>query len=159
MFASLLFVALSAAPVELHGHVLSVHDGDTFWAYCDCHRVKIRLAAVDAPELRQRFGFESRDHLAAMILGRTVVVRVVGRDRNGRPVGFVEVDGLDVNEAMLADGYGWQDRRYSKSKRLSRLQVEARGQRRGLWVDPEPVEPWVWRRMKGKTAADLIRLR
>jgi micrococcal nuclease len=71
-------------------------------------------------------------------------VYVVGLDRYGRTLGFVEVAGLDVNGAMVRDGLAWRYR-FTQDAALDQFQSEARAARRGLWQDDKPIAPWDWR--------------
>jgi len=48
------------------GLVVSVHDGDTLTVLVGKQQVKVRLAEIDAPELRQPFGNRSRQSLAEL---------------------------------------------------------------------------------------------
>ena len=50
-------------------------------------RHTIRLAAIDAPESRQPYGKESKQHLSDMVLGKEVKVEWRKQDRYGRIVG------------------------------------------------------------------------
>jgi len=36
------------------------------------------------------------------------------------------------------------------------LETEAREAQKGLWVDPQPVPPWEWRKRKEREWADII---
>jgi len=142
----LAILLISIATAELTGKVVSVTDGDSLTILVDGTQVKIRLAGIDAPERKQPFGTRAREHLAGLVHEREVRLVSAGRDRYGRTLGVVWVDGVNVNEAMVEDGMAWQYRRYDRSKRLEELESDARANRRGLWVDPMPVEPWDWRR-------------
>jgi len=42
---------------------------------------------------------------------------------------------------------GWYQR-YSHDKRLGQSEADARAARLGLWIDPNPVPPWCWRKMQ-----------
>ena len=118
--------------------VVSVHDGDTLRAIDEAKvEHKIRLHGIDAPEIGQAFGSVSRDRLTALIKGKAVEVHVEDRDRYGRTVARLEIDGRDINRQMVADGLAWHYTRYSDDARLAA--------RRGLWRDAESVAPWEWR--------------
>ena len=67
-------------------------------------------------------------------------------DRYGRIVGRVYVEGVDVNRELVAQGMAWVDRKYSNDAELLELEAEAIRKKRGLWVDPNPIPPWEWRR-------------
>jgi endonuclease YncB( thermonuclease family) len=73
----------------------------------------------------------------------TVIER--GTDGYGRTLGRVVVDGDDANAAQVRDGHAWVFRRFENDAALIALEAEAKAARRGLWRDPEPIPPWVWR--------------
>jgi micrococcal nuclease len=126
--------------------VVSVHDGDTITALADGNRqVKVRLTGIDAPELGQPFGRAAKRHLSGMVFGKTIEIEAGKKDRWGRTLGAVKVDGKPVAEAMVAEGLAWHYTRYSDDQRLAAAEREARVARRGLWQDPQPVPPWEWR--------------
>ncbi|MEE9602302.1 MAG: thermonuclease family protein, partial [Thermoguttaceae bacterium] len=68
---------------------------------------KIRLQGIDAPERKQPFGNASRKHLATLVAGQEITMKWDNRDRYGRIVGFVIVDGQDVNLAQVKAGMAW----------------------------------------------------
>ena len=135
--------AHAAAP--LAGRVVHVHDGDTLTVLVERREVRVRLAAIDAPERGQPFATASRRALSARVAGRDVVVDVQGRDGFGRTLGVVRVAGADVNREQVRDGWAWVFRRFAHDAALVALEDEARLARRGLWRDPQPVPPWTWR--------------
>ena len=48
---------------------------------------------------------------------------------------------------MVGQGAAWWYRDYAPTDgRLARLESEAKATRRGLWSQPNPVPPWVWRK-------------
>jgi len=103
---------------------------------------RVRLNGVDAPEIGQRFGLESRSRLRTLIFDRTVDVRPVGADQYGRLLACPVVDEGNVCETMVAEGWAWHYRQYSSDARLAALEQRAREARRGLWTDPDATPPW-----------------
>jgi len=129
------------------GRVVGVHDGDTITVLDGSNtQIKVRLDAIDAPELGQPFGQASKQTLSGLVFGKTVKLVEKKKDRWGRTVGHVIVEGKDTNLAMLDAGMAWHYRQYSKNKRLQQAEDEARSAKRGLWADRNPVPPWEWRK-------------
>lgn len=141
-----LLLAAGAAHAELRGPVVGVIDGDTIDVLADGKAVRVRLAQIDAPERRQPFGSRAKQHLSALAYRQQATVQEDGRDRYGRVIGTVIVDGQNLNRAMVAAGMAWAYRRYLTDPTVLELEHDARARRVGLWVDPAPVAPWSWRR-------------
>lgn len=126
--------------------VVGVHDGDTVRCLdADNVQHKVRLVGIDAPETGQAFGTKSREHLAALVMGRMVAVERHGEDRYGRTLGRIDADGRNVNREMVASGMAWHYARYDRDPLLAEAEGEARAAKRGLWADPHAVPPWEWR--------------
>ena len=146
----ILLVTTSAAET-LSGRCIAVADGDTITILTPAKRqVRVRLACVDCPEKRQPFGKQAKQFTSFLVFGRRVRVEVLDRDRYGRAVGWVYVQGpegneLSVNEELIKAGLAWVYRRYCRSQRLLALEREAKEARRGLWGDPHPMPPWMFR--------------
>ena len=131
--------------------VVGVQDGDTLTCLDENNQQqKVRLAEIDAPELGQDFGKVSREALASMVFGKTVEVDDDGKDRYGRWIAHVLVNGSDVNREMVATGNAWHYAAYSKDQSLAQLQSQARAQQIGLWAQPDPVAPWQFRSTENK---------
>ena len=73
--------------------VVAAADGDTLTVNCEAQAEQppqtmiIRLAEIDAPEMRQPFGQRSKQNLAAMCFQKPATVKPQTRDRYGRTPG------------------------------------------------------------------------
>lgn len=132
------------------GKVVGVKDGDTFEVLYDGQSERIRLADIDCPENSQPFGKAAKKFASDLCYGKTVIViPKKKRDQYGRILGIVMTkDSLSVNEELIRSGMAWRYK-YSKNKVLNALENEARAQRKGLWADEDPINPWQWRKDKG----------
>lgn len=145
-------VTPSAAPVQSVSaartwRVVGVQDGDSLTCLDEVGgQQKVVLAGIDAPEIGQDYGKQSRDALADIVFGRAVQVIEEGRDRQGRTIAKVLVDGDDINRRMVAGGMAWHYSAYSTDPDLDSLEAAARVAGRGLWSQPSPVAPWDYRR-------------
>ena len=132
------------------GRVVGVHDGDTLTVLTAGNvQIKVRLVEIDAPEIKQPFGQQSKQALSALVFGKDVEIRATGKDRYGRALGRMFVGRTDVNLAMVKAGMAWRFDKYSKNAAFQRAEEEARAAKRGLWRDPSPVPPWDWRKRQG----------
>ena len=147
-----LFFSLHVVAEVVSGTVVAVHDGDTISLKTQSEEKKIRLASIDAPELNQPFGIESRDMLRALVLGKQVQVDYSKRDKYSRLVGKVLLNSDDINLKQVQLGAAWVHREYLKEMPLQEraLYLEAEAQSKdsaaGLWRDGEVVAPWIWRK-------------
>lgn len=153
-------VSLPVSAAVLQGRVVAVADGDTVTLLDGRKRQhKIRLTGIDAPEKRQPYGEASRQHLAGLVAGREVRARCPKKDRYGRALCRLEVDGRDANFAQLRAGMAWHYKAYGRDQGLfnftgyALVELEARYRRRGLWAEPRPLAPWVYRQRKREAAA------
>ena len=126
--------------------VVAITDGDTLKVRCDNSRQKvIRLAEIDAPEKAQPFGDRSRQHLADLCFQKRAEVQPQARDRYGRTVARVTCEGKDADADQVRTGMAWAYTKYLKDPTIKALEVDARGDHRGLWADAAPIPPWAWR--------------
>ena len=129
-------------PSPFRAFVVHVDDGDTLDVKAGARSFRLRLSGVDAPEMGQRFGIESRNRLRALVFDRAVDVRPVGVDQYGRLLACPIADGQNVCETMVAEGWAWHYRQYSSDARLAALEKQAREAKRGLWADADARPPW-----------------
>ena len=149
---------------EFHGRVVGVPDGDSLVVLDDRRRPhRVRLAGVDAPEKGQRFSNRSRAHLSALVRRQSVVVIWHKRDSYDRLVGVVYREDRDVNLEQIRAGYAWwyrayaAEQSYDSRRSYESAELEARQQRRGLWIDNRPVPPWKWRKRSAQGHARMHR--
>ena len=72
-------------------------DGDTLV----CNRQKVRLANVDAPELKDAGGRAAKRRLQALVQGREVALKKYGQDRYGRLLAEAYVDGRRIEQHQI----------------------------------------------------------
>jgi micrococcal nuclease len=165
VFVALLpILLLVAANVCVAGQyqVYRVVDGDTFIVKHGDIKITIRLVGIDAPELSnnkrkdgQPFSRQSTQHLAGLVLNKTVDVKSYGADRNGRTLGEVfQLDGKNVNlemvQAGLAECYRGRPASGLDMEPYWKAEGEAKAAIRGMWVlGDQYVSPREWRRTHG----------
>lgn len=140
----------------LTGKVVQVSDGDTINLLIDRETHRIRLASIDAPETShgstrpgQPFGEASRKNLAEYVAGKTLTLTCYEKDRYGREVCDIPVDNTTANRLQVEKGMAWANQqgggKYLRDRSLIDLEKKARTNKLGLWSEPNPVAPWVWR--------------
>lgn len=153
LISLILLYLLSTVPLwgaEFTGKVVGVSDGDTITVMYQGRGEKVRLSGIDCPEKGQAFGNRAKQFTSKMVFGRDVLVRTHGRDCYKRLLGEVFLpDGRSLNQELVRAGYAWWFRRYSDNADLKKLEEEARAAKAGLWVDPQAIPPWQYRR-KGR---------
>ena len=102
---------------EYRARWVEVYDGDTIRAEVDLgldtyHRLTLRLAGIDAPEMGTPEGAASKAHLSSLIADSPVLVRTIKdrKEKYGRYLAILLVTGLDgllrdVNQRMITDGF------------------------------------------------------
>ena len=146
---------------EIRGRVVKVADGDTLTVLAAAGRAgsmnppppattqhKIRLNGIDAPESHQAFGNVSKKHLSSLVFGKDVRVKYKSRDKYGRILGTIYIDGLDINLEMLRAGLAWHYKRFDSTPEYAQAESEARQNRCGLWQDKNPINPYDFRKAK-----------
>lgn len=138
------------APQHLEGVVERVVDGDSLWLRAgDAAPLEVRLQGIDAPEGCQAGGPAARDMLAGFVLDKPVTALVRGRDHYGRTLATIEVDGLNVNQRMVAEGHAWSIRtRWDRGPYVAQERL-AKALRRGLHAEGGAELPADFRRRHG----------
>ena len=130
--------------------VIAVSDGDTLTARCGAAhaplQLKVRIAAIDAPESRQAFGPQARKNLVQLCLRQRARIQVLEKDRYGRNVANVRCGDTDVASAQVRAGLAWIYTPYARQHpHLVPLQRQARASHIGLWSQRRPLAPWTYR--------------
>lgn len=142
---------------DFSGLVISILDGDTIEVLYNNHAERIRLRGIDCPEKGQAYGQKAKHAASDLVFGKEVTLHTFGKDKYGRTIGEVLLsDGTNVNQELVKEGWCWWYRKYEPGNtELERLEKEAREGKKGLWVDPAPVPPWVYRKAKRGQSINL----
>lgn len=129
LLTALLFTAPTGAET-LQGRVVGVTDGDTVKVLDASHTEwKIRLMGIDAPEKKQAFGIRSKSNLSDLVYDKTVVVEY-SKDRYGRTVGKILVNGVDANLEQIKAGMAWHYKKYAKEQPIADRETYAQAEDR-----------------------------
>lgn len=105
---------------EYTAKITSVYDGDTVTGDVDLgfgiwiKKQKFRLMGIDTPEIRTKDkdekvrGYEARDRLRELILGKTVRIRSFGKGKYGRWLVDIFIEDMDtrsVNQLLILEGH------------------------------------------------------
>ncbi|MBS2038373.1 thermonuclease family protein [bacterium] len=147
--ALLLVLTLVAGADQLRGLVDDVHDGDTVRLRTDHGLVRVRLESIDAPELKQPGGVQSRDYLRQLApLNHPILVEVTGQDKYHRTLGIVFRNGQNLNLAMVRSGHAWAYRKYCHTQAFYDAEHQAQVAHAGIWASSTtPQPPWEFRHM------------
>jgi endonuclease YncB( thermonuclease family) len=132
------------------GVVARVVDGDTVQVQMGDRVETVRYIGISIPEIehptggRARYGEVARTANRQLVEGRAVrlILDVQPRDRYGRLLAYVYVDGQLVNAELVRRGYAeaaTQPPNVKYHRDFVELQRQARQTRAGLWADLEAV--------------------
>jgi len=143
---ALLTPSPAVAVSEYQGPVVSVLDGDTLEVLHSGQAERIRLSGIDCPEKGQAFGQRAKHAASELVFGKNVTIQTHGYDKYKRTLGDVFLsDGTHINHVLVENVWCWWYRKYALGDAvLEELEKAAREERKGLWVDPQPVPPWEW---------------
>jgi len=151
MLACLLFpYPLWLHAADLSGPVVRILDGDTIEVLHNQHPERIRLSGIDCPEKGQAYGKRAKQAASELVFGKEVTIQTHGHDKYKRTIGDVILpDGMNLNQELVKQGWCWWYWKYAPGDTvLEGLETHAREERKGLWVDPQPVPPWEWRKRR-----------
>ena len=158
-----LVLANAIFAADFTGPVVSVLDGDTIEVLNNQRPERIRLSGIDCPEKDQAYGKKAKQAASALVFGKKVTLKIHGKDKYGRTLADVLLpDASTVNHELVKAGWCWWYRKYAPGDtELELLETEARDAKKGLWADPAPIPPWVYRKaMRGQALdrSDLVPL-
>jgi endonuclease YncB( thermonuclease family) len=148
LVCALILPGYKSPAVERLGYTI-VKDGDTI----QIDKINIRLYGIDAPETKQlcydsnstpwKCGMAAKEFLNQLINEQEVKCTVHRIDIYKREVATCYVDDIDINKAMVENGYAVAYRYYSKQ--YSTDEIKAKKQFLGIWKTAF-MEPEQWRR-------------
>ena len=127
--------------------VLRVVDGDTIQIDYNGTKEKVRMIGIDTPESvhpdenkNSENGKIASDYTKELLTGKFVALEfdVQERDKYGRFLAYVYLDGEMINKKLLHDGYA-QIATYPPNVKyvddFTEIQKEAKEAKRGLWAE------------------------
>lgn len=113
---------------------MDIQDGDTIIVVLEENPTVVRLADVDAPELGQPYGEESKQSLSTICIGKYAALYKPTHDDQGRTVAYVLCAGEDAAAHQVEVGMAWVSPNNDEDSPLDDLQNEARAAHRGIWA-------------------------
>lgn len=151
----LVLISCTINAATLQGKVVGVADGDTITVLdANNKQHKIRLQGIDAPEKAQAFGQKSKQSLNQLVHSKQVTIEFQKKDKYGRTVGKVLLNGTDICLTQIKLGMAWHYKQYaseqSKEDRdiYAQAEMDARNQALGLWKDKTVTPPWEFRKQR-----------
>ncbi len=143
-----------AAPTKtVQGMITAVASGDTVTlTLADQKQINVRLRDIDAPESCQPWGAEARAALSTLALNKVATLQSTGSDGQGRTVGNLMLDDLNVSRFLVENGHAWSVRTRWDQGPLVKQEKMARALTRGLHAVPGSVQPKEFRRLHGRCA-------
>ena len=134
---------LFALAATFQAFVSHVTDGDTVWVRPEHGgpALQVRIEGIDAPELCQAFGNESRDALAKFVARKHVTVIPQGADNYRRTIARLRLGDEDVGAWMVSRGYAWSYRFRKDPGPYAREEARAKRIHAGLWKFAGPESP------------------
>ena len=133
------------------GWVTKVVDGDTLHVQPAQGGAsqKLRIKGIDAPEVCQAWGMQSREALARLVWGQRVTVQLNDVDDHGRWLAQVFVNGEDVGARLVAQGHDWSYQFRRDPGPYAFQQQQAAINRLGLFGQPQAMRPREFRQRHG----------
>ena len=144
----LILLGISLTSAAFEAIVTAVTDGDTVKIEYENKTIKVRLAGIDTPELKQEFGLEAKKALEEKVLNKTVYIDGDKKDRYGRLITDLKIGSRWINKELVEEGYAWHYKQYSKDQELAESELNAKKEAKGLWISHNPVPPWSYRRLE-----------
>lgn len=119
--------SLAASAADIRGTSRTV-DGDSLIVAGE----RVRLHAIDAPELREPLGRAAHEELKSIVGSRPVTCEAQGYDRYGNTVATCRIGRIDIGGEMVRRGWARAWRRYGRDYVAEEAAARAAG--RGMWA-------------------------
>jgi endonuclease YncB( thermonuclease family) len=151
VITAFVFWASIANAQTIQGNITRVIDADTVQFRLKSGKyITARLVGIDAPEKMQDFGKDCSELLFDEVKGKTVNGVIDDVDQYKRTlVRFNSATVPDYSLWLIQNGCAWEylaplDLRTSYES----AELTAKNNDVGLWINPNPIKPSVWRQMK-----------
>jgi micrococcal nuclease len=140
----ILFLLVSFSCFSQTVKVARVIDGDTYVIETG---EKIRMIGINAPEMSTEFGDDAKAHLEKLIGGKEVMLvedaKATKKDKYKRLLRYTILNGEDINQRMVCDGFAVAYTRFKFTKKESYVDCQevAELASLGMWGMEETETP------------------
>ena len=140
-------ICVQLASAQKPALVTRVIDGDTYDLFYNSKRIRVRIASIDAPELKQHYGQIVSEQVKQLLCWKMVMFDSIGKDLYGRVVGTVLFYGKRVDSLLVRNGLAWYQPAYGKDPMLDKWMQLAIQESKGLWICgvKDVCPPWLFR--------------
>jgi micrococcal nuclease len=149
LFFFILFANISYSQTIYYAKVVGIKDGDTIVVIDSLfNQTTLRLAEVDCPEKSQPFGNNAKQFTSDQVYLKNIKYIVTDTDRYNRSIAMIYYDEDEkyLSAEIIKAGMGWHYKKYSSSQQLAEFEVMAKNDKKGLWIDENPIYPSEWRK-------------
>lgn len=148
-YISIIALLFCLSNLAQSGKVVKIKDGDTIVTLDEKNVMHtIRVADIDCPEHGQPFSEKAKLFVSNEIFGKYVTIKFKEIDKYGRTIGLVLYEDKNLSLELLKNGLAWHYSYFSDDKEMALLEKEAKENKIGLWIDKNPIEPYLWRKNK-----------
>lgn len=152
LILTILFILIASTSYAGIFKVNKVYDGDTIRVEGHDVEFKVRLAGIDAPEKKQKFGLISKDILEVSVLNKNVNLIGYGYGAYNRVIAEVYVGKQNINLYMVINGFAevYKGKNPKKLDIISYIECEKEAKRNksNIWSDKDYISPKEFRRIK-----------
>jgi len=148
---------------EINANVVRIIDGDTIVVQNISleikNDIKIRLNGIDAPEINQEYGEESKKYLENNIYNKNVKIEWLEKDKYERILGDIFYNNNWINLEIIKSGNAWHYKQYSNSELLSQAEIKAKIDKIGIWgLTSDQIPPWMFRNLNDSSSKNNANL-
>lgn len=127
--------------------VTRIVDADTYDLFYQGENHRVRIAHIDAPELKQAYGLIAAEQVKQLLFNQSVIFNSTGKDLYGRQVGSLLLNGKRVDSLLVRNGLAWYNQAYGKDPVLANCMKLAIAEGHGLWWCgvKKVCPPWLFR--------------
>ena len=135
------------------GNVIQVVDGDTFKMNVNGQEKTVRMLLIDTPEIvkagviEQPVGKVASEHTKQFLIGQDakIIFDKSHKDIYGRTLGYVEVNGVDLQKELIKQGLAQTgylyEKPYRRYKDYTNAETKAYNEKKGIWQVPDYALP------------------
>lgn len=133
LFIGVFFALYGVVFAHDTARIVRVIDGDTYVLRKGNSDFTVRLLNIDAPELKQPFGYLSFVYVNQLLKGKIIQYDSVKKDVYGRTLIHAWLNSKRVDSLIIRNGWAWHYQTYSNDTMLYQCMITAISEKIGLW--------------------------